>query len=149
MVGHCTYVCGQGESIGPVALMHLYGTYGVNSIPCICMVLKTMYGYNFYCELADILFLSTVEKKSWASHWYQEQGHRCRDSRYRDDPVFDCVWLMPSLNWGQISNSRNSTVVLGPPVSKYDSQESQAYQAHSASVVAVWISKVFHLFGLF
>ena len=121
----------------------LYGAYRVNDIHAMHVVLSTI-------EL--LLLLSTIEqRKSWASCWYQEQDHRCRDSRQRDDQVFSCIWLRASLNSGQICNTQNSTMELEPQAGKYQSNDpakSQICQIHLASMSTLQISKTIHLFSL-
>ena len=57
-----------------------------------------------------------------------------------DDPDFGRVWLMASLNWGQISNSQNSARPLDPQVGKYQSSnfaEFRVFQDHSATTSAL------------
>ena len=82
----------------------------------------SMYGCNFKCELAVVLSLVPL-KKRWAELHIdtkkKDVGAKIAD---KDDPDFGCIWLMPSLNWGQI---RNSTAALGPPIGKYQSYDQQ------------------------
>ena len=91
---------------------------------------------------------STIEKKSWASQWYQECHQMSQDDWYMDDEVFSRIWVMSSFNLGQICNTQNSAMALNPEDGNYhrrdpaESWHSSTRKAFKLSTCAMFPSPI-------
>ena len=91
---------------------------------------------------------STIEKKSWASQWYQECHQMSQDDWYMDDSVFSHIWVMSSFNLGQICNTQNSAMALNPEDGNYhrrdpaESWHSSTRKAFKLSTCAMFPSPI-------
>ena len=101
----------------------------------------SMYNCNFYCEL--VLVLSQVPLKRGRVELHIDTKNKTKAAEITNREIvqfFSCVWLMPSLNLGQICNTQNSTLALSLRVDKYQRNNlsySRVYQAHLASTSAL------------
>ena len=82
----------------------------------------SMYNCNF-CEL--VLVLSQAPLKRGRVELHIDTKNKTKASEIANTgnreivQFFSYVWLMPSLNLGQICNTQNSTLALSPRVDKY------------------------------
>ena len=83
----------------------------------------SLYDCIFYCELAIILSQIPSKRERAELHIDTKNKIKGAEITETDYPGFTCVWLMPTLNFGQICNTQNGTVALDPQVGKYQSSD--------------------------